>query len=379
MKVCILTQQLGKRWSGVGTYSTNLVAGLVEKGIEVVVICPTGMHGDATGAKILEVAMKGWEGKVNYWLPLAWRLSIALKMVAPSERFDLAHFTDAREALFAPRNLTPLAGTVNDYYPAACPLNPMALKPYYAEWPARWIYWRTVRLLEPIAYKKLDAAAANSEYVKQVLVSSYRLDPEKVKVINYGIEEAGADEPVSLDGDPSILFVGANFQRKGLPLLLRALAEVKRSMPRVKLHVVGEDSRRAAIEKLAAELGVTANVKFMGGRPNDEVRRMKPDMFAMPSLIEGFGIVFLEAMLTSVPVIGGRTGGTLELIDDGRNGFVVAPGDAEDLSRKIIRLAQDDELRKRFISEGRKTASKYTVSRMVENTIALYERVLGGK
>ncbi len=376
MKVCIFTQQLGRRWSGIGTYATNLVNGLVRKEIEVTVVCPTGMHSDTPNIKVYEVPMKGWEKKVNYWFPLAWRFGIVLRTIAKQEPFDLAHFVDAREALFAPRGTMPLVGTVNDYYPASCPLNPLALKPYYVEWPSRWVYWRTVRLLEHVAYQKIDGIISNTEYVKQILVPTYRLPPKKIDVILNGLEDIAVDNPIELEGSPSILFVGANFQRKGLPQLLRALAIVRRRLPEVFLHIVGDDARRNQMESLASKLGVIDNVRFMGGRPNEEVRRMKPAMFAMPSLIEGFGIVFLEAMLAGVPVIGGRTGGTVELISDGKNGFTVPPGDSEDLAKKILLLESDKALRKKFIREGKLTAQQYTVDRMVEDTALMYEKVL---
>lgn len=376
MKVLMFTQQFGKRWSGVGTYATNLAGGLVRRGVEVTVVCPEGMHAGVTGLKVLQVAMKGWEKKVNYWPPLAWRFGLAMRSVCAGERFDLAHFTDAREALFAPKGIVPLVGTINDYYPASCPLNPLALKPYYSEWLSRWTYWRAVRLAEPVAYRKLAGLAANSRYVKDIISKAYRLNPARVDVINYGIEPVCSGEAVRLDGEPSILFVGANFQRKGLGQLLRAVARVKRSKPGVVLHVVGDDPRRNAMEELARRLGVAENVKFAGGKPNEEVRRMKPDIFAMPSLIEGFGIVFMEFMTAGVPVIGGRTGGTVELITDGENGFTVEPGDAEELASKILRLADDEELRERFARKGIETASRYTVDRMVEGTLQLYRKAI---
>ncbi len=379
MKVCIFTQQFGQGWSGIGTYATNLVNGLVQKGIEVVVVCPTGMYGDSPDIRILEIPMKGWEKKVNYWLPLAWRFGIVLRMLAKQESLDLAHFIDAREALFAPRGIMPLVGTVNDYYPACCPLNPLALKPYYVEWPARWFYWRIVRILEQVVYRKLDRVASNADYVKQILVEAYRLPPQKIDVIKYGLEDIHINDPIVLEGSPSILFVGANFQRKGLPQLLRALAIVRSHLPGVFLHVVGDDSRRNKMELLAAELGVIENVRFMGGRPNEEVRRMKPAMFVMPSLIEGFGIVFLEAMLAGVPVIGGRTGGTVELIRDGKNGFTTPPGDVEDLAKKILLLTKNNELRENLIQEGKSTAHRYTVARMSECTVAMYDKVRCGE
>ncbi len=376
MRVLIFTQQFGKRWSGVGTYATNLVAGLIKRGVEVTVVCPEGMSAETPDIEVLQVAMKGWEKKVNYWPPLAWRFGIALRSICARERFDLAHFTDAREALFSPKRIIPLVGTVNDYYPASCPLNPAALKPYYSEWPSRWIYWRAVRLVEPLAYRKLAGLAANSRYVKDIISKAYRLNPARVEVVNYGIDGVDTNEETRLDGDPSILFVGANFQRKGLGALLEAVARVKQSKPGVALYVVGDDPRRGSMEEYARRLGVVENVNFMGGKPNEEVRRMRPDIFAMPSLIEGFGIVFMEFMLAGAPVIGGRTGGTVELITDGENGFTVRPGDSEELASKILRLADDEGLRERFIRKGLETASLYTTDRMVEGTLELYQKII---
>lgn len=376
MKVCIFTQQFGTRWSGVGTYATNLAAGLIKRGVDVTVVCPTGMHSEVDGAKILEVAIKGWEHKVNYWLPLAWRFALLLRTIPRGERFDAAHFTDAREALFASKYILPLVGTVNDYYPAACPLNPIALKQFYNDWQARWLYWRAVRALEPLAYKKLDGVAANTKFVAEIISKTYRIERERIEVINYGVDEIGVDAPIVLDGSPSVLFVGANFQRKGLPDLIRAAASAKSSLPGIMLHVIGDDAKADAMKSLAAGLGVAPNVKFLGGRPNEEVRRMKPDIFAMPSLIEGFGIVFLEAMLAGAPVIGGRTGGTVELIEDGVNGFTVAPGDVDDLSRKIILLAGDEKLREKIIAAGKETARQYTIGKMVDKTLDLYRKAV---
>lgn len=379
MRVLIFTQQFGKLWSGVGTYATNLVSGLEKRGVDVTVVCPSGMHSESGDFDIREVAIKGWEHKVNYWLPLAWRYAMVLRSVPASERFDLAHFTDAREALFASRGAMPMVGTVNDYYPAACPLNPLALKPHYAEWPARWAYWRGVRLLEPFAYRKLDAAIANSDFVARILEKSYRIDRKSIEVINYGIDDSGVENTAELEGKPSVLFVGTNFQRKGLPDLIEAVSKARESSPEIMLHVVGDDPRRAVIEATASKLGVGGNIKFHGGLPNDEVRRMKPDVFAMPSLIEGFGIVFLEFMLAGVPVVGGRTGGTVELIEDGRNGFTIAPGDTGGLARKILKASETGRPREKIIREGLKTASKYTTDRMVDRTILLYEKTVGGK
>ena len=92
----------------------------------------------------------------------------------------------------------------------------------------------------------------------------------------------------------------------------------------------------------------------------------------MPSLMEGFGLVFLEAMAQGLPVIGGNVGGTLELIKDEENGYLVNPGDVSTLGEKIRELLINLELRRRIIENGYSTVRKYPAQKMVDNTIDLY-------
>jgi len=378
MKICVVTQQFGRRWSGLGTYATNLVEGLVARSISPVVICPAGM-GEGTGAEIFPVSISGWEKAVNYWLPLAWKFRGALRQLAMKDTFDVIHFTDAREALFSGRAGTFHIGAMNDYYAASSPVNPLYFRRHYSDWPARYPYYSFMKAVEPLALRKLDAVIANSNYVRDVLIENYSIASGKVRVINYGIEPP--DESIALEkleGDPSILFVGANFQRKGLPDLLQAAALVRNGLKGLVIHVVGEDSKERVMRDLAEQLGMGKSVQFHGLVNNNRVRRMMADMFVMPSLVEGFGIVFLEAMLNGVPVIGGKVGGTVELIQDGQNGFTVLPGDQEDLARKIVRLATDTKFRKRLIEAGKITAQEYTISKMVDRTIELYNRLIAG-
>lgn len=375
LKVCIVTQQYGVRWSGLGTYATNLIRGLAEKGISLMVVCPEGM-GNPAEVKIVPVRMKGWEKKVNYWLPLSWRFAEILKKITEEGRPDIIHFTDAREALFYRGRTSPCVGTMNDYYSASAPLNPAYFVKNYHDWFLRYPYYMFLKGVEPIALSKLDAVIANSNYVAQIIAREYGVREEKIHVVNYGIDIAEPDAVEELYGRPSILFVGANFERKGLPDLIRAGRLVKMALPEIKIYVVGEDPKTEVMRRLASELGMANAVEFMGKLPNERVRRLRADIFVMPSLVEGFGIVFLEAMSAGIPVIGGKVGGTVELIKDGENGFTVVPGDVEDLARKIIRLAQDKNLNRRFVEAGRRTASEYTIPAMAEKTIDLYRSLL---
>ncbi len=95
----------------------------------------------------------------------------------------------------------------------------------------------------------------------------------------------------------------------------------------------------------------------------------------MPSLIEAFGIVFLEAMAAGIPVIGSNTGGIPELVKDGENGFLVDPDNHIELTQKILKLLNDDALRTSFINSGFQCVKNYSADKMVSDTIAIYQKI----
>ncbi|MBI5506972.1 MAG: glycosyltransferase family 4 protein [Deltaproteobacteria bacterium] len=375
MRILVAAQQIGHRWSGLGTYATNLVEGLIERGIDATVMCPASAA-DCVGARTVVVELGRWARSVNYWMPLAYAFGRMLREIGAGQ-FDLVHFADAREALFAPR-FGKCVGTMNDYYAATSPANPVYFAQNYSDWPLRYPYYQFMKAVEPMALARLDGVVANSRYVERVLIERYGVPADKLAVINYGIA-SGASKIEELDGDPSVLFVGANYQRKGLPHLLRAAALLRRTRPGIIVHVFGADPKERVARQLSESLGIASSTVFHGQAPNARVRRLEADMFVMPSLVEGFGIVFLEAMAKGIPVIGGAVGGTLELIRDDVNGFVVAPGDVHELARRMEQLAADGATRKRLVKAGLATVAGYSVDLMVDRTVAYYEKIVAGR
>jgi len=108
------------------------------------------------------------------------------------------------------------------------------------------------------------------------------------------------------------------------------------------------------------------------------VRRMMAgsDMFALPSLTEGFGLVYLEAMHAGAPVIATRLGGAHEVFVENAEAAFVAPGSVAELSAAIERIASDRNFAEALCEGGRKAASRFTVGSMVEQTETLWKSIL---
>jgi glycosyltransferase involved in cell wall biosynthesis len=163
-----------------------------------------------------------------------------------------------------------------------------------------------------------------------------------------GITEAESDARAAAGAPFRLLFIGNLIPRKGLLTLLRALATGARADWR--LTVVGSRAVDPAhvrqVDRFVTERGLGGRV-FMKGHLDDgalasELRAAH--VLAVPSAYEGFGIVYLEAMGFGVVPIGSTEGGASEVIEDGRSGFLVHPGDATALAAVIERLCADREL-----------------------------------
>jgi len=196
------------------------------------------------------------------------------------------------------------------------------------------------------------AAAAQTRQINQ------RLPP--IEVCHPGI----ADPLMSLNlqrmpaSDPIVLTVGRMMiseRHKNHRGLLCAMAEVIHAEPQARLVVIGDGDDRSELAEFGAELELSANLLFTGEVSAAELDRWYrgAQVFALPAEREGFGLVYLEAMGRGLPVVAGASGASLEIIEDGKTGFLVAPDDHHALSRQIIRLLRDRHLQAAIGSAAR--------------------------
>ncbi|MDR7415115.1 MAG: glycosyltransferase [Armatimonadota bacterium] len=177
------------------------------------------------------------------------------------------------------------------------------------------------------------------------------------------------------DRVPVVLYVGRLLRIKGVHHLLGAFPRVLARFPDALLLVVGDGEESRNLRALAQRTGVGPRIAFLGARPHEEVIRCMraADVFVLPSLVESFGIVLLEAMSCGLPVVASRVMGIPYLVEDGQNGFLVSPQDEAALADRITALLSDPRLRGSFAERNVQKASAYAVSRIADRFLELWQ------
>jgi UDP-glucose:(heptosyl)LPS alpha-1,3-glucosyltransferase len=191
-----------------------------------------------------------------------------------------------------------------------------------------------------------------------------------VEVFAPGAHEQQATElrrKLDIGGDRLVaIFVGSEWERKGLEPVIRALA-IARDWD---LLVVGNGDRDR-YGRLAAECGVADAVHWLGVSREVAPIYELADAFVFPSSYEAFPLVSLEAAASGLPILATPVNGVRELVSDGANGFLIGR-DPQDIARRLQQLADDPQLRLRLGSAVRRTALEYSWERMVDRHDELY-------
>jgi len=141
--------------------------------------------------------------------------------------------------------------------------------------------------------------------------------------------------------------------------------------------MVGDGPERADCERESRELGVEADVRFLGRIDTVAPLLQQSDLFLLPSQSESFGLAALEAMACGVPVVGSRVGGLPELIEDGVTGILEPPGSVEAMARRAGELLRNPAAHARMIAAAVERASRYATDAIVPRYEAIYQAVAG--
>jgi len=241
-----------------------------------------------------------------------------------------------------------------------------------------------LRYLNPRVDRIVCVAEAIRRYFLSLRLLGWRLPHEKVVTIYKGHDLAWyRDPPVDLAtvGVPAGAFTVccvANWRpRKGVEVLIRAFAMLP-SEARIHLVLAG-DMRNDALEKLIAAEAHPERIHVLGMRTDAPALAAACNVAVLPSLRrEGLPKTVIEAMAYGVPTIVTDVGGSAELVTDGVNGLVVAPGDAAALAAAILRLQREPELARELGRRGRERIEREFSNRVtIERTAALYRELVG--
>lgn len=246
---------------------------------------------------------------------------------------------------------------------------------------AGWRYRRRLRKM----FRYASAVIAVSEFIRECAVL-HGADPAKVQVRYIGI-------PITTDSAPAsevnprwdVVFVGRLSEKKGVADLLQAVANVPDGRS-VRVAIVGSGGLETDLRSFAQAQRL--NVEFLGHLPPDGVREVLREsrVFVAPSQTassgdaEGFGLVFLEAALSGLPVIAYRHGGVPEAVVDGVTGVLCSEGDVEELGRAITSLLGDQSIVERMGRAGRRRVlEQFDVVDKTRELEAVYEKAARGR
>jgi len=244
-----------------------------------------------------------------------------------------------------------------------------------------------VRLLNRALWRGIDAGIAISGAIRAFSLRVEGAPAERLHTVPYGLDpatiparpDARAALRAALGLPADALLVGSVcrlVEQKGLLYGLRGFAAVAGEIPGAHYVIAGDGPLRPALAAEARALGVSERVHFLGWRDDAHAVFAALDVFLAPSLWEGFGLVFLEAMAHRLPVISTSVSAIPEIVTDGETGWLVPPRDTDALAGALRAALTDPAARQARGANGRaRLEAEFTVEAMVERTLAVYRNV----
>ena len=366
MKVAIIRRRIHS-YGGVEGYSLRLIRGLKEKGVEVGVLAEG--YEPEQGVRFYPIKRNSFS-----FSPGPLLFNQRCQEIIEREGFDLVHSLERTW----PQDIYRAGEGCHAEFMKTLSLKDR-LKPKHL----------LTLYMEKKTFLSSPYIMANSERVKKEIIRHYGIPEDHLVVIYTGVDIYRFNpEKISIlrpearkrmglkEEELVILFIGSGFKRKGLKLLLRALAKID-STP-FKLLVAGK-GRISYYSSLANSLGLGEKVKFLGLVKEVDALYAAADFLVLPSLYEPFSNTCLEAMAGGVPALTTRGNGVSEILKNGLEDLIIEdPFDREEMVRKIRALISK-ERRQAFSSRVYQLARKFSMSWHLDEVVKLYELALKKK
>ncbi len=247
-----------------------------------------------------------------------------------------------------------------------------------------------IGVLHYVVSARLDMIIAISDHIARFTIARGVWDTRRVRRVYHGLEapsdaeverrRSALRQDLGLAGDEFLIGnVGRLAPQKGQRHLVRAIPLLLDRVPNAHVVIVGGGDLEGYLRELAEELGVSDRVHVLGPRRDVPAIMQAIDLFAMPSIWEGFGIVLLEAMAAGKPIVASRVATIPEVVLDAETGLLVPPGDPAALADAIATLAGDERRARALGEAGRaRLHHSFSIEKMVGDTELLYEELARG-
>jgi glycosyltransferase involved in cell wall biosynthesis len=245
---------------------------------------------------------------------------------------------------------------------------------------ARLVVHLHARISEDDSARRVPVAVQGADMVIAVSNAVARQVQQPKPIVVYSGVDAGREPQETLIPKTSVVVgaAGRLVDIKRISDLIQALGLLSPEFPDLRLEIAGDGPEAASLERQVVGLNLKSRVRFLGWRTDMGAVLRTWDIFAMPSLTEGFPMAALEAMAQGLPVVASNVGGLPELVEDGRTGMLVPPADVGALANALRILTGDARCRWEMGMAGwRRAQEHFSIERMVAQTAAIYDSLLG--
>ena len=249
-------------------------------------------------------------------------------------------------------------------------------------------FMRRLAKLEEETAKNATLIVTISKYSLGNIQELYDVDKAKVRLVPNGVDtekfkpprdKATAKRQFGLDDKPVVLFVGSLIPRKGLRFLVAAAKKIVKQHVDAKFVLVGDGPLKSQLLSDLGKVNLLGNFTILSRLREDALAAVYDcaDVFVLPSIQEGQGIVLLEAQASAKPVVAFNVGGVNEAVLRGETGLLVDRGSSGELANALLRLLADESLREKMGARGRRfVVDNFTWDICVERMLAVYHELL---